>query len=99
VQVGKTKVFLRAGQLADLDAMRGEKLNSAARVIQRGVRTCLLRRRFLLMRAGAVKAQSIWRGNLQKPCILPCIVQFALAMHKATAKLLSVGRGEQEGQQ
>lgn len=69
VQVGKTKVFLRAGQLADLDAMRAEKLNSAARVIQRGVRTCLLRRRFLLLRAGAVKAQSLWRGTIE-PLIL-----------------------------
>lgn len=73
-QVGKSKVFLRAGQLADLDAMRAEKLNSAARVIQRGVRTCLLRRRFLLMRAGAIKAQALWRGDLGSPCNPPASV-------------------------
>ncbi|CAI5986882.1 unnamed protein product [Closterium sp. NIES-65] len=38
-QVGRTKVFLRAGQMADLDALRAERLMWAARVIQRAWRS------------------------------------------------------------
>ncbi|XP_039063944.1 myosin-9-like [Hibiscus syriacus] len=33
-QIGITKVFLRAGQMAELDAKRAEVLNSAAKIIQ-----------------------------------------------------------------
>jgi myosin V len=32
-QIGKTKVFLRAGQMVDLDARRAEVLGRAARII------------------------------------------------------------------
>ncbi|CAI5995861.1 unnamed protein product [Closterium sp. NIES-65] len=62
-QVGKTKVFLRAGQMAMLDAMRTQHLNSAVRVIQRYTRCWLQRRRFLALRKAAVKAQALWRGK------------------------------------
>ncbi|CAI5504314.1 unnamed protein product [Closterium sp. Naga37s-1] len=36
-QVGKAQVFLRAGQMVDLNAMRAEKLGEAAKVIQRSI--------------------------------------------------------------
>ncbi|KAI3874409.1 hypothetical protein MKW92_047464 [Papaver armeniacum] len=36
-QIGKTKVFLRAGQMAELDARRAEVLGNAARTIQRQI--------------------------------------------------------------
>ncbi|KAM6568757.1 hypothetical protein CsatB_016742 [Cannabis sativa] len=36
-QIGKTKVFLRAGQMAELDACRSEVLGRSASVIQRKV--------------------------------------------------------------
>ncbi|GJP35900.1 hypothetical protein CLOM_g20443 [Closterium sp. NIES-68] len=62
-QVGKSKVFLRAGQMAMLDAMRTQKLNAAVRVIQRFMRCWLQRRRFLALRKAAVKAQALWRGK------------------------------------
>ncbi|KAM6588132.1 hypothetical protein CsatA_010737 [Cannabis sativa] len=41
-QIGKTKVFLRAGQMAELDACRSEVLGRSASVIQRKVRSYLV---------------------------------------------------------
>ncbi|KAM3349690.1 hypothetical protein ACQJBY_022532 [Aegilops geniculata] len=49
-QIGKTKVFLRAGQMADLDARRAEVLGKAARIIQRLMRTYIARKQFVLAR-------------------------------------------------
>jgi myosin-5 len=67
-QVGKTKVFLRAGQMAELDARRSEVLGNAARVIQRRVCTFLARREFKAMRRAAICVQSQWRGKIYSCC-------------------------------
>ncbi len=61
-QIGSTKVFLRAGQMAELDAKRQEKLNNAAKVIQRGLRAFLQWREYIRLRKVAIKAQAKWRG-------------------------------------
>ncbi|KAG6426969.1 hypothetical protein SASPL_111208 [Salvia splendens] len=42
-QIGKTKVFLRAGQMAELDARRTEVLGRSASIIQRKVRSYMAR--------------------------------------------------------
>ncbi|KAI4303015.1 hypothetical protein MLD38_038696 [Melastoma candidum] len=63
-QIGKTKVFLRAGQMAELDARRAEVLNIAARTLQRRVRTYQARRRFIALRKATIIIQSICRGCL-----------------------------------
>ncbi|XVF57182.1 hypothetical protein PTKIN_Ptkin06aG0183400 [Pterospermum kingtungense] len=63
-QIGKTKIFLRAGQMAELDARRTEVLSNAAKTIQRRIRTHISRRRFLALRQAAVDLQSICRGRL-----------------------------------
>ncbi|KAK5813719.1 myosin-11 [Gossypium arboreum] len=63
-QVGLTKIFLRAGQMAELDARRAEVLSSAAKTIQRRIRTHISRRRFLAVRKASVDIQSICRGVL-----------------------------------
>ncbi|XP_058197989.1 myosin-11-like isoform X1 [Rhododendron vialii] len=63
-QIGKTKVFLRAGQMAELDARRAEKLNKAAKTIQRKMRTHISRKRFIATRRATICIQSIWRGRL-----------------------------------
>ncbi|KAL0337242.1 UNVERIFIED_CONTAM: Myosin-17 [Sesamum calycinum] len=61
-QLGKTKVFLRAGQMAELDARRAEVLGNAARTIQRQIRTYIARKDFILLRQAAIQLQSCWRG-------------------------------------
>lgn len=62
-QIGKTKVFLRAGQMAELDALRTEILGRSASIIQRKVRSYLARRSFVLLRRSAIRLQSACRGN------------------------------------
>ncbi|KAJ8649902.1 hypothetical protein MRB53_002925 [Persea americana] len=63
-QIGKTKVFLRAGQMAELDARRAEVLGRAARTIQRQIRTHIARKEFIMLRKAAIQLQSLWRGRL-----------------------------------
>ncbi|KAG2577967.1 myosin-11-like isoform X1 [Panicum virgatum] len=63
-QIGKTKVFLRAGQMAELDARRTEVLSAAAKTIQGKMRTHIMRKKFLSLRKASVCVQAIWRGRL-----------------------------------
>nr|GMC58944.1 myosin-17-like [Ipomoea batatas] len=63
-QIGKNKVFLRAGQMADLDARRAEVLGNAARIIQGQIRTYIRRKEFVALRQAAVQLQSCWRAML-----------------------------------
>ncbi|KAL8170460.1 hypothetical protein V2J09_022264 [Rumex salicifolius] len=60
-QIGKTKIFLRAGQMAELDARRAEVLGSAAKTIQRRVRTYITRKDFVSLREAAVQLQILCR--------------------------------------
>ncbi|XP_052193140.1 myosin-11-like [Diospyros lotus] len=63
-QIGKTKVFLRAGQMAELDARRAEVLSNAAKTIQRRIRTHNAREQFITLRKAAIYIQSLLRGRL-----------------------------------
>ncbi|KAL0805714.1 hypothetical protein Bca101_098205 [Brassica carinata] len=63
-QIGKSKVFLRAGQMAELDAHRTRVLGEAARMIQGKVRTRLTRERYVLMQRASVQIQANWRRNI-----------------------------------
>ncbi|XP_057725408.1 myosin-12 isoform X1 [Arachis stenosperma] len=65
-QMGKTKVFLRAGQMAELDARRAEVLAKAARLIQRQIRTHLTRKEFITLRNATIHIQKIWRAKLAR---------------------------------
>ncbi|XP_039116564.1 LOW QUALITY PROTEIN: myosin-11-like [Dioscorea cayenensis subsp. rotundata] len=60
----KTKVFLRAGQMAELDARRAEVLSNAAKTIQRQIRTHITRKRFVALRKATIVIQSLCRGSL-----------------------------------
>ena len=62
MQIGKTKVFLRAGQMADLDARRALKLSGAAKIIQRKIKTYIARKYFLTLREAAICMQAFCRG-------------------------------------
>ncbi|XP_017698241.2 myosin-8-like [Phoenix dactylifera] len=78
-QIGKTKVFLRAGQMAQLDARRNEVLGRSANIIQRKVRSYLAHKNFILLRKSAVQIQAIFRGQLTR--------QLYEAMRRETASL------------
>ncbi|KAK4385486.1 Myosin-11 [Sesamum angolense] len=62
-QLGKTKVFLRAGQMAELDAHRSEVLSTAARTIQRRTRTHIARKHLVALREATIYMQSFCRGE------------------------------------
>lgn len=62
LKIGKTKVFLRAGQMAELDARRSEMLGRSASIIQRKVRSYLSRRSFIMVRQSAIQIQAACRG-------------------------------------
>ncbi|KAL4325114.1 hypothetical protein GQ457_11G003420 [Hibiscus cannabinus] len=65
-QIGKTKVFLRAGQMAELDTRRSEVLGRSASIIQRKIRSYLARRSFIMLRRSALLIQSVCRGQLAR---------------------------------
>ncbi|XP_026425977.1 myosin-12-like [Papaver somniferum] len=65
-QIGKTKVFLRAGQMAELDARRAEVVANAARLIQRQIRTYLAREEFIKIRRATMRFQKLWRGMVAR---------------------------------
>ncbi|CAM8963239.1 unnamed protein product [Rhodiola kirilowii] len=65
-QIGKTKVFLRAGQMAELDARRIEILGRSASIIQRKVRSYLARKSFILLRRSVLQIQAACRGQLAR---------------------------------
>ncbi|XP_057445257.1 myosin-6-like isoform X2 [Lotus japonicus] len=65
-QIGKTKVFLRAGQMAELDACRAEVLGRSASIIQRKVRTFISQKHFSLLRCSAIELQRVSRGQLAR---------------------------------
>ncbi|XP_058101304.1 myosin-6-like [Magnolia sinica] len=65
-QIGKTKVFLRAGQMAELDARRSEVLGRSAAIIQRKVRSYLARRTYISLRRSAIQIQAICRAQLTR---------------------------------
>ncbi|CAI0627898.1 unnamed protein product [Linum tenue] len=65
-QIGKTKVFLRAGQMAELDARRSEVLGNAARIIQMQIRTYIAQKEFVALRRSAIRLQSHCRGVLAR---------------------------------
>ncbi|CAN0918399.1 XI-I [Linum grandiflorum] len=65
-QLGRTKVFLRTGQIGILDARRAEVLDTAAKCIQRRVQTFITCRRFLSKKAAAVSFQAYIRGSIAR---------------------------------
>ncbi|KAI5649888.1 hypothetical protein M9H77_35893 [Catharanthus roseus] len=65
-QIGKTKVFLRAGQMAELDARRSEVLGKSASIIQRKVRSYFGRKSFITLRNSAIRIQASCRGEVAR---------------------------------
>lgn len=65
-QTGLTKIFFRAGILAALESLRGEKLNSLATVIQKNMRRRMAVRKYRDLRRATIKIQTWWRGILAR---------------------------------
>ncbi|KAF3653222.1 Myosin-15 [Capsicum annuum] len=65
-QLGKTKIFLRAGQIGILDSRRAEILDSSVKQIQSRLRTFLARRDFISNRMAAIHLQTFCRGYLAR---------------------------------
>ncbi|KAI3739970.1 hypothetical protein L2E82_30384 [Cichorium intybus] len=61
--IGKTKAFLRAGQMAEVDTRRAEVLGNAAKIIQRQMRTCIARKEYISIREATIQLQAYWRGT------------------------------------
>ncbi|CAF2095924.1 BnaA05g10340D [Brassica napus] len=62
-QIGKTKVFLRAGQIAELDAHRAEALGHSAKIIQRKVLAYQSRKKYLMLQSASTEIQAFCRGH------------------------------------
>lgn len=67
---GKTKVFFRAGQVAVLEKLRGDRLCAAGVLIQSWVRGWLQRRRFQRLRWASFILQRYTRGTLARRWVL-----------------------------
>uniref|UniRef100_K4AKJ0 Uncharacterized protein n=1 Tax=Setaria italica TaxID=4555 RepID=K4AKJ0_SETIT len=67
-QIGKTKVFLRAGQMAELDALRTEVLGHSAKKIQSKVRSFLARKKYIQLQLCATQLQAVCRGTIARRC-------------------------------
>ncbi|XP_039162818.1 myosin-11 [Eucalyptus grandis] len=63
-KIGKTQVFLRAGQMVELDSLRLRALSSSAKIIQRQMKTNIARRQYISLRKCSIHIQSFWRGKL-----------------------------------
>ncbi|XP_039829224.1 protein OPAQUE1-like isoform X2 [Panicum virgatum] len=82
-QLGRTKVFLRAGQIAVLDSRRGEILDNASRILQGHFRTFIARKKFLSTRKASISIQMYCRG---------CLARNVLEAKKQIAAAVSVER-------
>uniref|UniRef100_A0A0E0PQH6 Myosin motor domain-containing protein n=1 Tax=Oryza rufipogon TaxID=4529 RepID=A0A0E0PQH6_ORYRU len=80
-QIGRTKVFLRAGQMAELDARRTEVQNRAARAVQSRFRTHVAREQFLMLHNTSISFQSFVRA------ILACKLHLLLRKQAAALKI------------
>ncbi|XP_010416021.1 PREDICTED: myosin-13 isoform X2 [Camelina sativa] len=65
-QIGKTKVFLKAGQMAELDDRRTEVLERAACIIQWKFRSYLTRKSFIMLCNAAIYIQAVYRGQVAR---------------------------------
>ncbi|KAF7837560.1 myosin-6-like isoform X2 [Senna tora] len=66
--IGKTKVFLRAGQMAELDTRRSEILGKSASIIQRKsqCRKYSAKLHFRKLKKATITTQCAWRGKIAR---------------------------------
>ncbi|KAI7877860.1 hypothetical protein K492DRAFT_231486 [Lichtheimia hyalospora FSU 10163] len=69
-QIGLTKIFFRAGQLAYMEKRRADRFNECAVLIQKNMRRYITRRDYLLMKDITMRLQQIARRNVGKRNLL-----------------------------
>ncbi|KAJ1292593.1 hypothetical protein BS78_01G001600 [Paspalum vaginatum] len=96
-QIGKTKVFLRAGQMAELDALRTEVLGHSAKRIQSKVRSFLARKKYFQLQLCATQLQKVCRGTIARWCYeslrreaASLKIQTCYRMHNARKKYVGI---------
>lgn len=65
-QVGLTKIFFRAGMLAHLERVRGNRLRSLVVLMQKNFLRTLHQRKYQSLRVAVIGVQSQWRKVLAK---------------------------------
>lgn len=86
-QLGKTKIFFRAGMLAYLERLRSDRLNECAIVIQKNVRKRFYRKKYLDTRQSIIASQTLFRAHVARQ-------QFQeLRKDQAAVKIQSAWRG------
>ena len=65
-QIGLSKIFFRAGQLAYLEKLRSDKLDRCVTLIQKNARRLLERKRYTRLKHYTIMVQSRWRGKTQR---------------------------------
>jgi len=85
-QVGKTKIFLRAGQLAYLEKRRNDKLRQCCVIIQKNYRRAIMVRWYAKVRRSVLVIQKVARGfrarrlyaNLRRARAVEIVCKFVL---------------------
>lgn len=65
-QLGKTKIFFRAGMLALLEKQRSDRMNESAIIIQKNLRMIYYRKQYNLIRNSIIAFQTVARGSIAR---------------------------------
>ncbi|KAK9367129.1 P-loop containing nucleoside triphosphate hydrolase protein [Lipomyces kononenkoae] len=65
-QLGKTKIFFRAGMLAYLENLRSQRLNECAVLLQKNLKKVYFRNKYLEIRRSIITSQAAIRGYLAR---------------------------------
>ncbi|KAK6465204.1 P-loop containing nucleoside triphosphate hydrolase protein [Scheffersomyces coipomensis] len=65
-QLGNTKIFFKAGMLAQFEKLRSDKLFKSAVMIQKNLRRNYYRQQYLETRESHIKLQSLIRGHVKR---------------------------------
>ncbi|KAB8349554.1 hypothetical protein FH972_023578 [Carpinus fangiana] len=89
-QLGKTKIFFRAGMLAFMENLRTARLNEAAIMIQKNLLCRYHRRRYLEARESVMRSQAFVRGFIARR------KAEGMRRHKAATDIQRVWKGTRE---
>lgn len=68
-QMGNTKIFFKAGMLAQFEKLRADKLHKSAVMIQKNLRKMYFRKQYLSIRESHINLQSLLRGSIRRSAV------------------------------